>query len=70
MHDIIVIADTGRDLLQLTHRSSDPGSWIVLRWKRFLWLKKRVSANWFLDKEQALVFAQKMKRELEQQILR
>lgn len=65
MQDIIVIADTKSYLIQLTHRSSDPGSWIVRRWKKFLWLKKRISTDWFLDKQQALKFALTMKQELE-----
>jgi len=67
MQDIIVIADTGGCLIELTHRSSDPGSWIVRRWRKFLWLKKRISTDWFLDKQEALAFAARMKRELDRQ---
>ncbi len=62
-----MIADSGGCLIELTHRSSDPGSWIVRRWKKILWWKKRTSTDWFLDKQEALVFAAKMKRDIERQ---
>jgi len=67
MQDVIVIADTGGCLIELTHRSSDPGSWIVRRGRKFLWWKKRISTDWFLDKQEALAFAVKMKREIDRQ---
>jgi hypothetical protein len=54
------------DLIEVTHRPSDPGSWIVRRWRRFLWFRKRISSHWFLDQEQATAFARKMKREIGQ----
>lgn len=63
MKSVTVISNSRGCLIELTHRSSDPGSWIVTRWARFLWFRKRVSSDWFNDEQQALQFANKLKRE-------
>jgi len=62
MKSVNVISDSRNCLIELTHRTSDPGSWIVRRWTRFLWFKRRLSSDWFNDEEQAIQFANKMKR--------
>lgn len=43
--------------VELIHRDSDPGSWIVRRWRRVLWFRKQISSDWFNDKHQAISFA-------------
>lgn len=58
----IVIADNGGYLIEVTNRTADPGPWIVRRWKRVLWFRKRISSDWFLDRDEAVAFAKKMKR--------
>jgi hypothetical protein len=63
MKNVTVISNARDSFIELTHRDSDPGSWIVRRWTKFMWFKKRVSSDWFNDKQQALQFANEMKRE-------
>lgn len=58
------ILNTRNSLIELTHSDSDAGSWKVRRWKRFLWFKRRISSDWFLDEKQALVFAQQLKYDI------
>jgi len=66
MQEITDVISNDRDcFIELSHRTSDPGSWIVRRWKIVWWFRKRVSSNWFLDKQQALAFAAGMKRDHE-----
>jgi len=62
MKDVTIISNTREYCIELTHRDSDPGLWIVRRWKKFMWFKKRISSNWFSDKQQALAFAHAMKQ--------
>jgi hypothetical protein len=61
MKNVTVILDTRECFIDLTHRDADPGSWIVGRWKKFLWFKKKISSDWFNDKHQAVAFASEMK---------
>ncbi len=63
MNDSTVISNDRDCFIELIHRKSDSGTWIVRRWKKSLLLKKRVSSDWFIDGEQALAFAQRMKQE-------
>ncbi len=61
MTNVIVIS-TARDcFIDLTHRDSDASIWIVQRWKKSFWFKKRISSNWFNDEHQAIAFACEMK---------
>jgi len=55
-----------RDYVEVINRPSDAGSWTVRRWKKFLWFKRMISSRWFLDEQQARLFALKLKRELGQ----
>ena len=57
----VVVSNAGDCFIELIHRESDPATWIVKRWKKFLWFKKRVSSDWFNDEQQALAFANEMK---------
>lgn len=46
-------------------RSSGLGSnWIVRVYKKFLFWKKRISSDWFLDSAQAERFAQRLREDL------
>jgi hypothetical protein len=49
-------------IIGLIHHESDPGNWVVRRWKRFLWFKIRLSSEWFNDRKQALAFAAELHR--------
>lgn len=59
----IVISSARGCFVELIHRDSDPSSWIVRRWTKFLWFKKPISSHWFNDERQALEFAGDIKRE-------
>jgi hypothetical protein len=57
-----LIVSSARDcFIELIHRDSEPATWIVRRWKKFLCLKKRISSDWFNDERQALAFANEIK---------
>ena len=58
-----IVSKNRKCFIKLLHRDSDPGVWIVQRWEKTFWFKKRISSNWFIDGSQALAFAKKMERE-------
>jgi hypothetical protein len=62
----IVVSTIRKSIIEVSHDDSDPGSWIVRRWKRVLWFRKRISSDWFISKEQAMEFAHEMKRTSEE----
>jgi hypothetical protein len=65
MKNITVISNDRDCAIEVIHRDSDPGVWIVRRWKKFMWFKKASRQwrdVWFTDGQQALVFANEMKR--------
>jgi len=62
MKNRTVISNDRDCFIELLHRDSDPGVWKVRRWKKFLWFKKRISSDWFTDRQQALAFVNEMKR--------
>ena len=61
MINTTILSNVRHCLITLTHRYSDPGSWIVKRWTKLIWFKKLISADWFNDEKQALAFAAKIK---------
>lgn len=61
MKQTLVISSDRDCRIEVTHRDSDPGMWIVRRWKNGLWFKKQVSSDWFTDREQAVAFARALK---------
>jgi hypothetical protein len=63
MKHVIVISSDRDCRIELTHHDSDQSTWIVRRWKKFLWFKQRISSDWFNDEHQATVFANKLKEE-------
>jgi hypothetical protein len=63
MKNITVISNDREHFVELTHHDSDPAVWIVRRSRKFMWFKKRISSDWFYDKQQALVFANEAQAE-------
>ncbi len=59
--DVVRISDEGGQVVDIIHRDSDAGMWIVRRWKKYLWMKKLISRDWFNDERQALAFARDLK---------
>ena len=59
--DVVRISDEGGQVVDIIHRDSDAGMWIVRRWKKYLWMKKLISRDWFNDERQALEFARDLK---------
>jgi hypothetical protein len=65
MKTITVISNDRDCIIKVIHRDTDPGVWVVRRWKKFMWFKKASRQwrdVWFTDGQQALVFAHEMKR--------
>jgi hypothetical protein len=62
MDETTIIENNRASHVEVSHRDSDPGTWIVKRWKKSLWFRRQVSTDWFSDKLQALAFANEMKR--------
>jgi hypothetical protein len=63
MKEIFVISNDRDCFIELTHRDSDPSVWIVRRWTKFMWFKKQISSDWFINRSQAFAYAKEMKRE-------
>jgi hypothetical protein len=63
MKETFVISNDRDCFIELTHRDSDPSVWIVRRWTKFMWFKKRISSDWFINRSQAFAYAKEMKRE-------
>ena len=57
-----VVSDARACYITVTHDDLDPAMWIVRRWKKIMWFKKRISSTWFTGQEQAMIFATEMKR--------
>src|SRR5258708_3060120 len=62
MDETTIIVDSQSCLIEVAHRDADPGTWIVRRGKKFLWFKKWTSSDWFSTRQQALTFADELKR--------
>ncbi|MCI0706792.1 MAG: hypothetical protein L0Y80_04810 [Ignavibacteriae bacterium] len=66
MKNVTVILNAREYKIELHHSDSDAGIWKVRLWRKtFLWFRKRISSDWFIDGKQALAFAQEMKRKYE-----
>ena len=63
MKNRTVISTDRKCFIEFIHRDSDPTTWIVRRSTKFLCFRKQISSNRFIDGEQALAFAEQMKRE-------
>ena len=62
MKKTTVISNARDCVIELTHRDTDPGTWIVRHATRFMWFKQRISSHWFNDESQALAFADELKQ--------
>jgi hypothetical protein len=62
MENRTVISNARACFVEVMHHDSDPGSWIVNRWVKSLLFKKRISSNWFIDKQQAFAFANELRQ--------
>ncbi len=49
------------EVVDIVHSESDAGMWIVRRRKKFLWMKRLISRDWFNSEPQALEFARALK---------
>jgi hypothetical protein len=47
--------------IEVLHRDADSNLWMVRRCKKVLWFKKRISSDWFVNRQQAFIFANAMK---------
>ena len=63
MKQVTVLLDTRDCYIELSHHDSDHGSWIVRLREKILWWKRQISSDWFIDRQQAVAFADEMKRE-------
>ena len=59
-----IISNSGNSQIEVLHRDSDPSTWIVRRWKKFLWFKKRISSDWFSNREHAFAYAYETKKKV------
>jgi hypothetical protein len=57
-----VISKSWDCFIEVLHRDSDPSTWIVRRWKKILWFKKRISSDWFINRQQAYAYAEEMSK--------
>ena len=62
MKNSMIISKENGSFTELIHRDSDPGMWIVRRWKKSFLFKKLISSDWFNGREQALKFADSIKK--------
>ena len=58
-----IISNIRNCFIEVLHHDADPCSWIVRRWKKILWFKKRISSDWFISRPQAFAYAHEMKQE-------
>ncbi len=56
-----VVSNIRDCFIEVLHRDADPSTWIVRRWKKILWFKKRISSDWFINRQQAFAYANEMK---------
>ena len=56
-----IISNIRNCFIEVLHHNADPSTWIVRRWKKFLWFKKRISSDWFINRQQAFAYAHEMK---------
>ena len=58
-----IISNTPDCFIELIHSENDPSVWIVRRSKKRLWMKRRISSDWYLSGEEAMACAVSMKSE-------
>ena len=61
--DRTIISNIRKCFIEVLHHDADPSTWIVRRWKKLLWFKKRISSDWFINRQQAFAYAYEMKQD-------
>jgi hypothetical protein len=56
-----VVSNLQDCFIEVLHRDADSHLWMVRRFKKVLWFKKRISSDWFVNRQQAFIFANAMK---------
>lgn len=56
-----IISNIRNCFIEVLHHDSDPSTWIVRRWEKYWWFKKRISSDWFINRQQAFAYAHEMK---------
>jgi hypothetical protein len=57
-----ILSNTNGLCIELLHRVDDPCVWVIRSSKKFLWFRMHSSTTWFMDKQQALIFAQNQQK--------
>ena len=55
-----IISNIRNCFIEILNHDADPSVWIVRRWKKILWFKKRISSDWFINRQQAFAYAYEM----------
>lgn len=58
---ITEVSNARKYLIETSHGASNPGTWIVRHWRKYLCFKKRILSTWFNDEHQPISFANKIK---------
>lgn len=61
MNTQTIISTAPHYRIEVTHRDSDPGMWIVRAGRKHLFWTEHISTDWFNDEPQAMAFAQELK---------
>jgi hypothetical protein len=63
----VTIISNARDcFIEVIHPEAAQANWIVRRWKKGLVFKKRISSDWFLERQQAFEYAKKLQKQCEE----
>jgi len=54
-----ILSNNNGRCIELIHHADDPCVWIIRISKKFLWFRMNPSTTLFMDKQQALIFAQR-----------
>jgi hypothetical protein len=54
-----ILSNNNGRCIELIHRADDPCVWIIRISKKILWFRINPSTTWFMEKQQALIFAQR-----------
>ena len=63
MKNTIIVSNSRECFIDVINDDADPNTWFVRRWKSNYETKKQISSDRFSNKQQAMAFAQSMKRE-------
>jgi hypothetical protein len=60
MNTQTIISTVPQLRIEVTHRDSDPGMWIVRTVRKRLFWTEHISSDWFNSEPQAMAFAQEL----------